>query len=143
VHTLDRNPLICPHATPHSRPRRPFGVVARIAGIWLLGAIASLPAGATGVPMKEAAAESAAPQFDASTADGFARSYQAIVAALPAGDVSSLELAIERTLRYYALTTGGNLGQADLINLFDGKTAGQIIASAPSPDDSTLSSAAP
>jgi hypothetical protein len=143
VHTLDRNPLNLPDATPQGRSWRPSGAVARIVGIALLGAIASLPVGAAGVPMRAGAAESAAPQFDATTADSFARSYQAIVATLPAGDVPSLELAIERTLRYYALTTGGNLGQADLINLFGGKTADQVIASAPSSDDSTLSCASP
>jgi hypothetical protein len=143
VLTFDRNPMNCPDATPQGRSRRRSGAVARIAGIGLLGTIASLPVGAAGVPMRAGAADSAAPQFDATSADSFARSYQAIVATLPASEVPSLELAIERTLRYYALTTGGNLGQADLNNLFGGKTADQVVASAPSSDDATLSCASP
>jgi hypothetical protein len=143
VHMFDRNPLNHPDATPQGGSWRLSGAVARIASICLLGATASLPVGAAGVPMSAGATETAAPQFDATTADSFARSYQAIVAALPAGEVPSLELAIERTLRYYALTTGGNLSQADLINLFGGKTAGQVVASAPLPDDPTLSWASP
>jgi len=77
-------------------------------------------------------------RFDATTIDSFARSYDAIVATLPANDVPSLELAVERTLRYYALTTGRSLGPADLVNLFGGKTAEQVVAAAPAPDDPTL-----
>ncbi len=50
-----------------------------------------------------------------------------------------LELAVERTLRCYALTTGRVLGQADLVNLFGGKTADEVVASAPPASDPTLS----
>ena len=137
MQTLNRNSMhgadaLCGEA-------RSPGAPARTDRVWLAGALALLLLVAAAMSLRADAAEGAAARFDATSIDSFARSYEAIVAALPASEVPRLELAVERTLRYYALTTGRSLGQADLINLFGGKTADQVVASAPLPDDPTLS----
>ncbi len=139
MHTLDRDPMISPDAPLPGRSRRRSGAATRSARSWLPGAVALLALVTAAVCVRADAAESTAPRFDATTLDSFARSYEAIITTLPAADVPGLELAVERTLRYYALTTGRSLGPADLINLFGGKTAEQVVATAPSPDDPTLS----
>ena len=136
VRTLNRNSMngadgLCGDA-------HPPGAAARTGRVWLAGALALLLLVASALSLRADAAESAVTRFDATSVDSFARSYEAIVAALPAREVPRLELAVERTLRYYALTTGRNLGQTDLINLFGGKTADQVVAAAPLPDDPAL-----
>ena len=138
MHTLDCDPSHFPDAAAQGRSRRRSGAATRSVRSWLLGAIASLPLVAAGVSVRAEAADIAAPRFDATTVDSFFRSYEAIIATLPADAVPALELAVERTLRYYALTTGRSLGPADLISLFGGKTADQVVAAAPLPDDPTL-----
>jgi hypothetical protein len=77
-------------------------------------------------------------RFDATTVDRFSQSYQAIVATLPAGEVPRLDVAVEQTLRSYALASGRALSEADLRRLFDGKNAEQVLASAPRPDGPAL-----
>lgn len=106
---------------------------------WLAGACALLLLAAAAASLRADAGEMATLRFDATSVETFASSYRGIVAALPEKDVPRLELAVERTLRYYALTTGRVLGQADLVNLFGGKTADEVVASAPSASDPTLS----
>ncbi len=134
--TPDSDPMIERHVAGKTPSQRHAGVAAKSLCAALLGLTASLAVTAAAGPSNVAAA--VARHFDATTVDRFSKSYQAIVATLPAGEAPRLEVAVEQTLRSYALASGRALRDADLRRLFDGKTAEQVVASAPRPDSPAL-----
>ena len=134
MHALERDPINLARSPLARGAQR-----APAARTWLLGACALLLLVAASVALRAEAAEGAALRFDATSADSFEASYAAIIATLPESRVPVLELAVERTLRYYALTSGRSLEPADLLTLFGGKTAAEVVAAAPPADDPILS----